>query len=244
MHFCSQLQSPSLNEEIGNQVIKNLVYLAKVFFRMGAKSTADPSGGHPSHGDGVKRDLHDDDDDDDGPTQDVSENVRQRTFLWLLRKICKEARIESSQNPKATVRRSCVFKWLAAVALELGGSNLSQYLYTMLLPLHREITNTIAENTEVKNLASEVMELMKTQVGVEEFSRVYAMVTTAKAERRLQRKRSLAVEVITDPQAAVRKKIKRNLKKQDNRKRKIETKRPGKKINKRKKLSEMAIQMD
>lgn len=36
---------------------------------------------------------------------------------------------------------------------------------------------------------------MKAQVGVEEFSRVYAAATTAKAARKHERKRKLAVEV-------------------------------------------------
>lgn len=38
-------------------------------------------------------------------------------------------------------QRSCVLKWLAAVALDLGSANLPLYLESMLVPVHREISD-------------------------------------------------------------------------------------------------------
>lgn len=206
MSFCSQLQSPSLNKELGDQVVKNLIFIGKVFHLW------DKSGGVAS----VQTDKSED------PSQQ-----EQTSLSWLFRKMNREAKFEASHRPKEIIKRSCVFLWLAAMAQHLGKQCLP-VLEIMLIPLHREIRDPQTDD-ELKTLANDVVNLIKTVIGVEEFSKVYAQVGKFVAEKRQMRKRQRAVEAVADPAESARKKARKNVKKQENRKRKIERKRVTKK---------------
>ena len=78
---------------------------------------------------------------------------------------------------------------------------------------------------QLKNLAQEVLDLIKQMVGAEEFSLVFSKSNRTRLENKEARKRKLAQAAIVDPQTAALKKIRKMQRKKEAKKRKIETKR-------------------
>lgn len=168
-------------------------------------------------------------------THDEDDESSEVTLPWIVRKMTREAHYENIHNPKCTLKRSFVFKWFAAVAVDLGANLLASVLHIMLPALHRELNDTVrTQDANLKNLTQEVVELLKNTVGIEVFSYKYAIVHRDRKERSESRKRKKAIQVITNPEIAYKRKIKRNLVKKQSKKRKIELLRPEKALKKKK----------
>ncbi|XP_035663826.1 small subunit processome component 20 homolog [Branchiostoma floridae] len=269
--FCTQLQSSYLDHDLANQVIKNLVFLAKVV-RQVTPDTAQTDDVTDGNGDvttqtddvdepssktsGRKRTKPASDGKKDNRTgntgiDDVSATGSDESTLtddrrvtvslmWLLRRMNRLAKFEAATAPKETIKRSSVIKFLAAVAMDLGASGIGPYLTFLMTPVLREVNNATPQaDPELKKLSQDVLELLKTQAGVQLFSQVYAQVQHTGVARREARKRRQAVEAVADPKAHAKKKIAKNLAKQRAKKRKIEEKRPTKK--KKIRLADLAI---
>ncbi|KTG37292.1 hypothetical protein cypCar_00011256 [Cyprinus carpio] len=73
----------------------------------------------------------------------------------------------------------------------------------------------------LKNLAQELIELLKKLVGLERFSLAFAAVQKEAAQRRASRKKAKAMQAVVNPDIAARKKVKKQFKKNEAKKRKI-----------------------
>ncbi|KAL3883203.1 hypothetical protein ACJMK2_029493 [Sinanodonta woodiana] len=100
--------------------------------------------------------------------------------------------------------------------------------------LQRELSEqSPTQDASLRQLAGEVMELLKKLVGVEDFTKVYAATQKIRAEKRETRKQQRAVKAVSDPEFAAKRKIKKNLAKQVTKKRRIDELRPSRKARKR-----------
>lgn len=70
------------------------------------------------------------------------------------------------------------------------------------------------------DLAKEVLELIEGRVGSGAFVQAYADIQKGAAKRREARRKARAVEAITDPEAAAKRRVERNLAKRESKKRK------------------------
>lgn len=190
-------------------------------------------------------------------------------------------------------QRTCVFKFLGAIAMDLGKERLGPYITTIIAPLYRELDSTYADqgtrlrkttylfvmvekysqrlleivltltvwlcpDPTLKNLARELIELLKKQVGLEKFSLAFSAVQKEFSQRRAARKRRKAMQVwqtpnymfiqekpysvmqmnisvpqaVSNPDIAAKKKLKKHKNKIEAKKRKIEFLRPGYKAKK------------
>ncbi len=120
-----------------------------------------------------------------------------------------------------TARRACVFKWFAGMATQLVGAPavLQRLLLTMLRGLHRteECTQSPAD---VKALAAEVAALLRELAGAPAFIAAHTKAAEELARARGERKRKTAQAALLQPAVAMQRKMKKNLKKRDTRKRK------------------------
>ncbi|XP_064627386.1 small subunit processome component 20 homolog [Lineus longissimus] len=199
----SQFQS-QVDQDLAEQIIKNLVFLSKAIRVITSQE----------------------------PPSDETE-LTTLHLQWLTKKMTREAKFEATTNPKVTLKRSSVFKWMAAVSVDLGSDHLPEFLPFMLPPLFRETTDSSsAADESLKVLGNEVIEMMKGIVGVETFTKNYAGVQQDVFTKREERKRQKAVNVVSNPEAAARKKMKKHLAKRDAKKRKIAEFRPAKKAKK------------
>ncbi|XP_056016221.1 small subunit processome component 20 homolog [Ostrea edulis] len=220
LDLITQLQSRFLTEDLANQIIKNMVFIAKVAKLLSDKESSKDSA------EAANSDL---------------KNQKCLSLRWLIKKMIREANHEAVNQPKSTIKRCSVFKWVAAVSMDLGSTVLPSVVPIMMPALQRE-TNENNPNTEsaLKGLAQEVLDILKKMLGIETYTQLFAKTHKEQFNRKETRKRKEAVEAVSNPQNAAKKKMKKNLAKREAKKRKVEEFRASKKI-KRRKVKDMAI---
>ncbi|XP_051911593.1 small subunit processome component 20 homolog [Hippocampus zosterae] len=223
--FCHQLQSRFLDTESGEQVIKNLLFVGKIIYLVSPESNIIT----PEE----EMEAEEEDKEEEQDEADDVKDDKPPSLLWLIKKLSLMAKREAAHNPKVPLKRTCVFKFLGAIAMDLGKERLGPYLTTIIAPLYRELESTYAEqDPTLKNLAQELIDLMKKQMGLETFSLAFSAVQKQFAVRRTARKRQRAMQAVTNPDIAAQKKVKKHLNKIEAKKRKIEFLRPGYKAKK------------
>ncbi|XP_050963565.1 small subunit processome component 20 homolog [Labeo rohita] len=255
---CYQLQSKFLDITAGEQVVKNLLYVAKVIYLISPESdTTNPAeeqnGEEKETTDNMEENEEEEEEEEEEEDEEEEEKEKLEdqqnekkppSLLWVMKKLSLLAKREAADTPKVPLKRTCVFKFLGAIAVDLGKDRIGPYLTTIIAPLYRELDSTYADqDPTLKNLAQELIELLKKLVGLERFSLAFVAVQKEAAQRRASRRKAKAIQAVTNPDVAAKKKVKKQLKKNEAKKRKIAFVRTGHKAKKHKgtSLKDLAI---
>ncbi|KAH9380281.1 hypothetical protein HPB48_000614 [Haemaphysalis longicornis] len=160
-----------------------------------------------------------------------------KPMLWILKKVSREAHAEVVSNPRCIIKRSHVFKFVAAVSLDLTKAELHSHLELILKPVCRELEDqSPSQSEEMKQLANEVSGVVKKAAGVEAFGAALVALQGKLSGKKMKRKHDKALEMVRNPEMGARKKIKQQVRKKEALKRKMAIQH-GKKAKRRKKAS-------
>ena len=97
----------------------------------------------------TSEDVTDTTDDVTDKTDDLTgSKVKTIDLLWLIKRMCIIASREAAKSSGPTLKRTCVVKWLAAVAMELGKDRIGPYLLIMMRPIGREANDKMTQAGE------------------------------------------------------------------------------------------------
>ncbi|KAK9881414.1 hypothetical protein WA026_016304 [Henosepilachna vigintioctopunctata] len=204
LDLCDQLQPENLKSVLAEQVIKNLVFIARVLQKIPIKTD-----------DSTKINLY-----------------------WLCKKLRKVINTEIVENSSSIIIRTEIFKWIAAVTTALETEATIPILNHLMAPLVREMLTTEESNAPLRQLSKEVGKIIKNKVGFEIYTETLSKLQQSLTVKRADRKRSKNQLAILDPELHAKKKLKRNEKKKDSKKRKI-AEFKGKKNFKRRKVVDL-----
>ncbi|XP_059468867.1 small subunit processome component 20 homolog [Neocloeon triangulifer] len=210
LDLCDLLQPGDLQPQLAEQVVKNLVYLARVL----------------KH---IPKDYAVSFDDDDEEEEDGEKKHQPKlSLVWMAKRMRKIVNLEIAKAPKSGTLRDSVLKWTTAVIIDLGPEALLKnpmLMHHMLAPVVREITITNENNPHaphgLRKLAKEVANIIKGQIGVEAFALATSKLNAKFSEHKATRKRKIAQQAITDPELAAKRRIKKQAMKKVLKKKKI-----------------------
>jgi len=211
---CRQIQGSYFDEDFGNQVVKIMFYILRVLYLIHTNPADDGAGAGAGAAAATTA---------EGGGEDGDQKKKHSSGLvWTFKQLAYHAKTEATVSPTQSYKRNCVFKIVAAVANFIKEKEqLMLFLPIFMEPLYR--TDECEDSSEeIKGLGSQVLMLIKKIVGVNDFATALNTIRGKIAEVRMERKTARVQLAVTEPEKAAQFKMKKNLKKRDYRKRKID----------------------
>ncbi|CAA7260357.1 unnamed protein product [Cyclocybe aegerita] len=222
-----QLKSEHLDEASSLQIVKNLFYLGKCFCLI----QVDDSRAIGENGDNIL--------DKDasalvngGQVKGVEDALRRlhSPLPWLFSKLSYQIksghiarRNRAAVKPNWSQQPLAGLRWFAAMSSHMEPQQLENFLIHMLTPIYRlteDDTIRDSQMEELKTTAVELQDLIQSRVGATKFSNVYSQIRQSALGVRRERKVARVLQATTNPEAAAKRKMQRNIIKKDSRKRK------------------------
>ncbi|KAJ2489279.1 U3 snoRNP protein [Coemansia sp. RSA 2050] len=232
-----QLNSRFLSAELGNQVVKNLYFVARCFLTV-VPVDEEAEEVEVAEADHESDDSSDTENEEEGAEAGVAEDEddsfkrlpKERCLIWLINRVGRLARTEIIRGRGATEKRTYSFRWFAAVISLVPPALLRQsaYMMPMASPLYRTSEDssqapsypvTLLNGTvkspaeqleEIKALAGEVIRLAQSRIGVTAFSTVLGKIQRHVGDLRNQRREQRRQLAVIDPEQHAKNKIRKH----------------------------------
>ncbi|KAG2102831.1 armadillo-type protein [Suillus discolor] len=229
--LCTQLKSSNLDAPLGLQIVKNLFFVGKLFCTVPSSS---PSGSNTN--DTAETDSDGGESDDSAeqskPTQTSREKRSQDPLPWLFSKLSYQARSahiarrnrgNASNKTTWSLAPLSILRFFAAMASHMEATQLERFLTHILTPVYRiteDDTIRDAGMEELKVTATELLDLLQNKVGTTVFANTYNRIRQGASSIQQERRVARATKATTNPEAAAKRKLARNVGKKESRKRK------------------------
>ncbi|XP_017786283.1 PREDICTED: small subunit processome component 20 homolog [Nicrophorus vespilloides] len=197
LDFCAQLQPNAIKCNLAEQVIKNLLFIAKVIKDIPISTT-----------------------------KVVKENNEMTiNLLWLVKLLRKSINLEIRSG--SIVLRHEIFKWIGGIVTVMDFEVYKPIMFHLMAPLVRELTTSSNNTVVLRRLAKDVAKIIKNRVGIDVYTEYFSQINQKLEIKKSTKKRQATQLAVTDPEAFAQKKIKLNEKKKDAKKRKIRKMKDG-----------------
>ncbi|XP_076242844.1 small subunit processome component 20 homolog [Calliopsis andreniformis] len=217
LDLIAQLQPDMAFEELADQTVKNLIFIARILKSVKPLNI-------------ITADREEEE-------KDKDKNI---CLPWLVRRLRKAVNIEIAQSPKSIAVRTAFFKWVAGAVATIPMEYLNTVLFNIMTPIVREISAAGEPSTGLRRLAKEAATMIKKSLGSEEYARLMSRVQQNLDIKKAERRKIRTQQYVTDPELAAKRKIARQQKKKEARKRKLDTVR-GKKVMKKRPKKEVDL---
>ncbi|KAG2048035.1 hypothetical protein BDR06DRAFT_943462 [Suillus hirtellus] len=229
--LCTQLKSSNLDAPLGLQIVKNLFFVGKLSYTVPSSS---PSSSNTNHTTETDSDGGESDDsaEQSKPTQMSREKSSQDPLPWLFSKLSYQARSahiarrNRGNAPNQTtwsLAPLSILRFFAAMASHMEATQLERFLTHILTPVYRiteDDTIRDAGMEELKVTATELLDLLQNKVGTTVFANTYNRIRQGASSIQQERRVARATKATTNPEAAAKRKLARNVGKKESRKRK------------------------
>lgn len=141
-------------------------------------------------------------------------------LLWLIRRLRYAVHAEIATAPSSCILRKAIFNFFNRLLDIIDKRLVMKLSSSMLTPMLREMVEGEHVIEELKQVAMQVGNRIKTIIGLQEYDKIRLELQSKMLRKRVDRRRALAQEKINNPTKAATRNIMKQLKKQDNKKRK------------------------
>ncbi|OBZ65821.1 U3 small nucleolar RNA-associated protein 20 [Grifola frondosa] len=225
--LCLQLKSPNLDAALSLQIVKNLFYVGKCFYSVDLPLDVSRS----TTNEGQPNEEQPQEDESSEEEEEEEEEKKKKKKKALAMKTPKSA-IPSPRRNKSigpnnwSQQPASVLKWFAAMVSFMESSHVERFLMHILSPIYRiteDDTIRDPQMDELKTLAVELQDLVQSKVGTTKFANVYNRIRQNVLSVQRERRTSRVMLGTTNPEAAAKRKLQRNIMKKEGRKRKTQS---------------------
>lgn len=141
-------------------------------------------------------------------------------LLWLIRRLRYAIHAEIATAPSSITLRKSIFNFFNSLLDIIDRRLIMKLASSILTPMLREMVEGEHVIEELKQVAMQVGNRIKTIIGLQEYDKIRLELQSKMLRKRVDRRKALAQEKINNPIKAATRNIRKQLKKNDNKKRK------------------------
>ena len=156
----------------------------------------------------------------DIPFAGMVNDKKDFNLLWMIRRLRYAIHAEIATTPSSCILRKSIFNFFNDLLDIIDRKTLMKLASSLLTPMLREMVDGEHVIEELKQIAMQIGNRIKTLIGFQEYDKVRLELQSKMLRKRVDRRKSLAQEKINNPVKAAARTIRKQLKKQDSKKRK------------------------
>jgi U3 small nucleolar RNA-associated protein 20 len=154
------------------------------------------------------------------PFEGIINDKKDFSLMWIMRRLRYAVHSEVATAPQSYIIRKRVFQFFNSLIDVVDSRVVKRLASPMLTTLLREVVDGEHVIEELKQVANFTANKIKAQIGLQDFDKIRLEVQSRMLRKRVDRRKNLAQEKINNPTKAASRTINKQLKKQDNKKRK------------------------
>jgi U3 small nucleolar RNA-associated protein 20 len=209
-----QLGAPSITDELGIQIVKNLVFISRRWEKENVVEREEE--GADEQEDEIEEDEQDDLEEQD--EHESSSDTSKSPFEWLIRRVSIILRSDKDAHLMEISKRSGI-QILASIIQIVSESKIEILGKQIIHGLYLYSVSEEEQNSQFKDLCIETLAMLEKKMGTTDYLHAYTAVRTQIEERRVKRRSQRAIQAVAEPELYHKRKMQKNFVKKEKRKR-------------------------